>query len=481
MPEDAAHDFPTATVLLEENALLTSWVEGRAAHRLGILDLKTGQWLVLPGIRGMLRDALALSDKHALVLTDNALVEIDFTAPEVTRRLTGRIGKVNTYLRQEADGVITVGGSGTAMETLVSLATLTVVQRRRRRPFPRQAVPDPAARVGAARLLQHRPGLLLAASETRESAPQRLLILASADLSEVSSVEFPRGLGNAHATSDGVIAAEPDMGRARSLRVISGCVPSDPDSDCLPLAELVPTANESAAQLLQKNARRNPPRTIYRDRRLAPGGELADVTGRRLTLENCVASRARQGDERPRISRVHVTDLEVHSSTLSGAVLQDVTIDGLHCSESSGFLFGCELRRVTLRGRMRGLILNTVLDDPDPATTARYAQWQRERLRDPEWMLDIVHATGDITIRGYPSRFIRRNPELQAVVTAEAAHALDWQSVDPGRSSLGVALHELARSDWEDVTLVADTHSTHVSDDLRYIQELRALGVARPD
>jgi hypothetical protein len=102
-------------------------------------------------------------------------------------------------------------------------------------------------------------------------------------------------------------------------------------------------------------------------------------------------------------------------------------------------------------------------------------------MQDPEWMLDLTEATGDITIRGYPSRFIRRNAETQAVVTAEAARTLDWRSVEPGRSSLRIALHELVQSDWEDVTLIADTHAAHASDDLRYIQQLRALGIARPD
>lgn len=58
--EDAPHHFPTATVLLDSRILLTSWVEGRATYQLGVLDLRTGQWRVLPGLRGMLRDALSL-------------------------------------------------------------------------------------------------------------------------------------------------------------------------------------------------------------------------------------------------------------------------------------------------------------------------------------------------------------------------------------------------------------------------------------
>lgn len=479
VPQDAPHHFPTATVLLDESALLTSWVEGRATHRLGILDLRTGQWRVLSGLRGMLRDALALSDHCALILTDHALTEIDVRTLEVTRRLTTKIGKYNTVLRRDDDGVIAVGNSTAAMESLVSLSTMTVLKRRRRSPLLQDPIPAEAARQGAVRILHHGSGLLVAATQARESAPQRLLVLSSEDLSEVTSVDFPLGLNSAHVVGGGVIVAGPDIGRARSLTAIGGVIPRVSDSESLPLTALVHTANASAAELLKQLSRRNPPRTVYRDHRLEPGHELADVTGRRLTLENCVAARATERHERPRISRVHVADLELQSSSLNGAVLEDVTVDGLRCPDEAGFLFGCELRRVTLKGRIRGLILNSTLDDPDPATTARYAQWHRERMEDPEWMLDLTGATGDITIRGYPSRFIRRNPELQAVVTAEAAHTLDWRAVDPGRSSLSVALHELVRSDWEDVTLIADTHSGHASEDLRYIQRLRALGIAR--
>ena len=481
VPEDAAHRSPGVTVVLNESMLLTSWVENRESSRLGILDLRTGQWSVLSGLRGVIRDALALSDHSALVLTDYALTEIDLVAPKVLRRLTAKIGKHNSSLSREADGVVAVGNSASVMESLVSVSTLTVLKKRRRSPLVHEPIPEGAARAGALRVLHHGPERLLAASETRESAPQRLLVLSSEDFSEITSIDFPLGLDSAHVVSDGVIAATPDIGRARSLTAIPGVVPSVSDSGALPLAALVRAAHESATNLLQKSARRNPPRTVYRDVRLEPGDELTGVTGRRITLNNCSAARSETKQGRPRVSRVHVTDLELQASSPNGAVLEDVTIDGLRCPGSSGFWFGCEFHRVTLTGRIRGLILNPTLDGSDDASHARYAQWHRERMDDPEWMLDLTEATGDITIRGYPSRFIRRNPELHAVVTAEAARTLDWRSVDPGRSVLHVSLQELSRSDWEDVTLVAETHGDRASADLRYIRQLRALGIARPD
>ena len=481
VPEDAPHHSSTDTIVLDGNVLLTSWVEGRSSYRLGILDLQTGKWQVMAGLRGMLRDALALPGERAVVLTDYALTDIDWATGTIVRQLTAKIGKHNSYLSREDGDAIAVGNSVATMETLVSLTDLTVLKRRRRRPPPAVAIPTDAQRAGAARVLAVANGVVVAATESRATAPQRLLILSANDHSDIGTVAFPNGVECAHVFAGGVIAAAPDIGRARTLVAIPGAVSLPDGSTALTLDALVPVANESAASLLHARAKKNPPRTVFRGVRLEPGEALSDFTVRRITLFHCSAARADLHHERPRISRVHVTDLELQGSSPGGSILEDVTIDGLRCPEGSGFWFGCEFRRVTLKGRIRGLILNPDYHGHDDAEAARYELWHRERMDDPEWMLDLTEATGDITIRGYPSRFIRRNPELHAVVTAEAARTLDWRSIDPGRSALYVSLQELANSDWEDVTLIADTHGARADADLRYIQQLRALGIARPD
>ncbi len=480
VPDDAPRHMPTSTVVLPGSVALTSWVEGRASTRLGVLDLRTGQWRVLSGLRGMLRDALALPGDRALLLTDYMLIDLDLAAGTIVRQLTAKIGKHNTYLRRDDDDVVAVGTLAAPTESLVSVSALEVLKRRRRTLPPVSTAAD-APPAGVARVLASGAGLLIGATDTRASAPQRLCLRSADDHAEIGVVDFPDGLQSAHLCADGVIAAAPDIGQVRTLTVIPGVQPRAADSTALPLEDLVVTANDSASALFQTRAKRNPPRTVYRDVRLESGAELADLTGRRITLENCVAGRSELHHARPRIARIRVTDLELQASSPNGAVLEDVTIDGLRCPESSGFWFGCEFRRVTFRGRIRGLILNPDLHDADDAVTAQYAQWHRDRMDDPEWMLDLTEATGSITIRGYPSRFIRRNPALQAVVTADAARTLDWRSIDAGRSSLWVALDELVRSDWEDVTLIADTHDAHAEDDLRYLTRLRDAGIARPD
>lgn len=482
VPEDAPHHIPTSTVVLGGEVLLTSWVEGRAATRLGVLDLRTGGWTVVTGVRGMLRAALPGSDGHALVLTDQGLWEIDLVALCVTRSLRTTIGKNNDELRPESDGTVVVAGSAATMESLVDRSTLTLVRRRRRPPL-RLTLPTAAARrAGIVRVLHEGSGVLAGATDAREAAPQRLLVVSLDDGTEIASVPHPDGLSSVHVVRDGIVAAAPDLGRSRGLTAVLGVVgPPQPEGSPAALDDLVGAATASAESVLARASRRKPVRTVHRDHRLEAGARLCDVRVERITLDGCSVARVAEAEARPTISRVHVTDLELQSSTLSGAVFEDVTVDGLRASHGSGFLFGCELRRVTLRGRVRGLVLATDLDDPDPATEALYTRWYQERLADPEWMLDLTQATGDITIRGYPARFVRRNPELHAVVTAEAVADGAWRSVEPGRSALRVALHELVRSGWEDVILVADPHGAHADDDLRYIRDLRDLGVAAPD
>lgn len=482
VPEDAPHHHPSRAVLLDDTSLLTSWVEGRATTRLGVLDLRSGGWSVVPGLRGPLRAAVPAPGGGALVLTDHGLSQVDLATQTVTQTLRTGIGKNNDYLHVEGDGddgLVVVGSSVGATETVVDGSTLTVVRRRRRPPLTISFPPAEASRAGVVRVLAHGPGVVVGATQQRPAAPQRLLVVSLLDGSELASADLPDGLSSAHLVRDGVVAAPADLGSARTLTVLPGLVETVAGSGGL--EALVATATESAEAILSRRSRRTPTRTVLRDHRLEVGAEVADLRGERITLDGCAVARATEPGDRPRVSRVHVTDLEMQSSTLSGAVLEDVTVDGLRAPHGSGFLFGCELRRVTLRGRVRGLVLDPALSDLDPETESRYARWYADRLEDPEWMLDLTEATGDITIRGYPSRFVRRNPRLHAVVTAEAAASGEWRTVDPGRSALRVALLELARSDWEDVLLVADPHGAHAEDDLRYLQDLRALGVASTD
>ncbi|MFF2277300.1 hypothetical protein [Agromyces sp. NPDC058126] len=484
VPEDARDRYRTATCVLDDRFLVTSWVEGRESVRIGVLDLRDGSWRVGKGVRGMLAAALALPGSRALLLCDYGLFEFDLQAMKVTRRLSAKIGKYNDLLRFDDDdhALVVVGNRRATMESLVSLEAFDVVRRRKRRTGEVEPVAEAVARAGVERVLHRDDGVLLGATSSHPGDRQQLVVIDEASAEVMTSVEFPCGLASAHPVHDGIVAAAPHLGRGGGLTEITGLFDDpDPAHDGPTLAQLAARASDSAAAILERRRRRIPPRTVVRGIRLDPGGELADVSAQRITLVDCSVARASTAEERPRIARVHVTDLELSPASVNGAVLEDVVIDGIASTVNSSFVFGCELRRVTLRGRIEHLILNATISDLDPETNRRYAAWHRARLDDPEWMLDLREATGDITIRGYPSRFIRRNPELHVVVTAESAAGSDWESIDAGRSALVVGLDELIQYGWEDVTLIVDPHGRRADADFRYVRELRARGIAQAD
>ncbi|MFF2387412.1 hypothetical protein [Agromyces sp. NPDC058104] len=486
IPEDAPRYFGTATRVLGPRHLVTSWVEGRATSKIGVLDLDDGTWRVGGGLRSGLREAFALPGDRALLLGDYGLLEFDLVALEVVRSLTAKIGKHNGLLRLDEDdlGRVVVGNHAQATEALVSLETLSFAGRRRRRVPPVEPIGTEAAAAGIRRVLLRAAGLLVGSTAAESGAPQQLVVISDGEL--LVRVDLPDGVESAHLVRDGIIVAPPDLGRTRALTAVTGLVETqggagaagDQDST---LDALISGATRSAAEILRKRARRTPPRTVVRDVRLGAGDELTDVSAERITLDGCDAMRAGTAGERPRIARVHVADLEIRSASVSGAVLEDVVVDGVLNTPDTGFVFGCELRRVTLTGRIRHLILDPELHDPDPAVERRYIEWHRARLEDPEWMLDLREATGAIEVRGYPSRFIRRNPELHAVVSAASAADSDWRSIDRGRSSLGVTLDMAERSGWEDAMLIVDPHGSAADDDFRFVRELRARGIAEPD
>jgi hypothetical protein len=473
VPSDAPPHFSTSTRLAGAGTVVTSWVERRASVRVGMLDLITGDWSVLRGVRGMVRAALPLAPAEALILTDHGLYAIDIAHASVLASVTKGIGSHNDTLRFDTDGHVVVGHSERPTEFLVATDGLVVAKRRRRAPIPRPVIEEDAAAAGVVRMLIADAPLRVGATGHRPNEPQCVVVLTETG-ERVASLEMPHGVADALLWRDGLLLAPPDVGATRELRAVAGLATTGGEGDLVRLAD---RAAASAEKLL--SARRTPPRSVVRGIRVAEGSQVSDVRAHRLMLEDCRIAQAESPERAPRITRLAASDIEVRSASINGAVLEDVTIDGLRCSVDDGFVFGCELRRVTLRGRIEHLVLNDTLHHPDTTVAARYEARRQQRLADPEWMLDLREATGDITVRGYPSRFLRLDPERHAVVSAAHAEAGAWRSIDAGGSSFAVELENAVLFGWEDVTLIIDPKARHAEADRRYISELRRLGIAR--
>lgn len=218
--------YSTKTILLAEDLLVTSWVDGITAVRVGILRLTDGSWRVIKGVRGMLRAAAALPGNRVLLLTDFGLFEVDHSALEVTRKLTAKIGRHNTSIQHIADGVIAVGHDVKSMDTLVSLSTLDPVGRQRR-PFATPAlVHAEAARAGVVRVLDARHGLTVGATSPYPGAHSQRMLVFDADYRLVLDEAMPWGVDCALIWGGGIIAAPLRLAEHVPLRAfptIPGC------------------------------------------------------------------------------------------------------------------------------------------------------------------------------------------------------------------------------------------------------------------
>lgn len=229
--------YSTTTLLLEEDLLLTSWVDGIAAVRVGILRLTDGSWRILKGVRGMLREALALPGDRALLLTDYGLFEVDLAILTVTRKLTAKIGRHNTSMQRVSDDVVAIGNDAKATDILVSLAAWEPVGRRRRVSAPARLVDAPAARAGVIRVLDARDGITVGTTSPYPGQyGQRMLVLDAAGRVVCDEV-MPWGVASVVFWGGGIIASPLRLAEHVPLRVLPS-VPGCPVDGAHDLAAL---------------------------------------------------------------------------------------------------------------------------------------------------------------------------------------------------------------------------------------------------
>lgn len=222
VPATSPEGFHTATLLLDGDLLLTSWCEARATTRIGVLELATGRWRVLKGVRGMLRGAVRVSGDRVLLLSEYGLFEVDLDLLVVIRKLTAGIGRHNNDLRLDDAGLVAVGHRERATESLVSLDTLEVVRRRRRGPLGSPTLTPALARAGFVRLLSRESGLLVGATSAYPIEPQEVVVLAAGDHAAVAWVPARWGAESVHVWQGGLIVEPPDLTRAGALLALPG-------------------------------------------------------------------------------------------------------------------------------------------------------------------------------------------------------------------------------------------------------------------
>jgi hypothetical protein len=173
--------------------------------------------------------------------------------------------------------------------------------------------------------------------------------------------------------------------------------------------------------------------------------------------------------------------------SLEGVVVEDSTVDGVRTFDKLVLVNGCLFRHVTFKGFFEFVIVNPGLS----------ALWSRELsdryekdnsrfwdslIAEGDWALDISGVSGSLDLRGIPAQLIRRNPEVQAVMTFEQAWSGEWRTV-PGilDSEIHAQIKFLLSSGSRDHILKASDSSLRIGSDREILSELRRIGMALPD
>ena len=122
-------------------------------------------------------------------------------------------------------------------------------------------------------------------------------------------------------------------------------------------------------------------------------GALADYVLENCFFDNCVVGGGpNRPASRPRVRNVVARGCRQRGSALFGALLQDVTVDGLgRDGRHPLFLWAPAFKHVVLRGLLSAPKLNVVVS-PDGRGSAEWTSANQEFYKTVDWALDIREA-----------------------------------------------------------------------------------------
>ena len=213
------------------------------------------------------------------------------------------------------------------------------------------------------------------------------------------------------------------------------------------------------------------------------GRVYSDLEFRNCQFVACSFGTLRDPSRRPTARRISITDCSVLSCSLSGAILDEVCVNGLE-SEVNLILGAPAFRHVTLTGRICDLVVSEY-EDPsgksDPVNLDFLAE-NRKFYSKVDWALDISKAEfSAVNIYGVPASLIRRDPETQVVIRRERVLASDWRNIDMPNKFWHLAIEWFLSSDEQDQVLIAPKRAREFRRLLQGLRILQAAGVADPE
>jgi hypothetical protein len=211
-------------------------------------------------------------------------------------------------------------------------------------------------------------------------------------------------------------------------------------------------------------------------RQFRRGEVIEDVSASGVALDDCWTEQGPADGERPTVERVKVSGLTLSRSSVIGAILRDVTIDGLRSDSFSVFLHANEFEHVTFRGQIPTLVIGARHSNPTWGESFRDALIAAESRVD--WTIDISDAMGAVEVRGYSADRLRLNPERHGVVRRATLADRGWTDGDIAASGFAVDLRLMLEGGWDDAVLVADPLSKRYDRALAALNRLKDDGIA---
>lgn len=190
-------------------------------------------------------------------------------------------------------------------------------------------------------------------------------------------------------------------------------------------------------------------------------------------FDNCrIYGEGQAADDLPVITGASLEKCSVWSCDVGKLWLRGCTVVDTQWKRLM-ILDACVLEHVTFRGKLGSLnILSNAFDHSVDCSSA---------YEDIDWALDISEARfAGVSIRGIPSRAVRRDPASQVVITRKAVlEHPNWREIVKGTSLISIA--DMMRDGYEDIIFAAGLNSRSGKKDLEDIRHLRDIGIGEPD
>jgi hypothetical protein len=222
--------------------------------------------------------------------------------------------------------------------------------------------------------------------------------------------------------------------------------------------------------------------------------ELSDLVLEDCFFDNCVLAGAdsplesrpavRNPKSRPLVRNVLARGCRQRGSAVFGAVLEDVTIDGLgRDGRHPLFVWSPAFKHVVLRGKLSAPKFNATLT-PDGRGTAEWTSANREFYEDVDWALDIseAHFQGAVNLEAVPGHLVRRDPDTQVLVRRAQLEGVDLRSLALPDPSVVLAIDWfLQDGPYDSVVLAAAKGARYFRDEVASLRRLREMGIAESE